>query len=1130
MPTSRKTDRKAPTKAAKKPRKKAPAKAKAKRKAAAGRSNAGGVRVVAIGASAGGLAPLEQLFDGMSNQTGLAFVVVQHLSPDFRSMMDELLARHSSMKIERVTKRVKLKPNTVYLNPPRNHLSIADGTLHLSEEKGDGISLPIDAFMASLAADAGDQAIGVILSGTGSDGTRGAAAIQAAGGKVIVQEPNSAKFESMPRSALDAQVANVTALPQEIGPLLHRLLSGDDFAPEPADDDLILDDPQREIIRLLQKRYGADFGYYKLSTVDRRIHRRAMMNDLSDISLYAKMLREQPEELESLYCDLLIGVTAFFRDPEAFKLLEEDVVPRICSKMSDERPIRVWVAGCASGEEAYSMAILLSEYARKNDVPLNAKVFASDIHFGSLEIAGRGEYPLENAHALPKELVERYFDRKDDKLRVRSELRSMVVFSSHNIIKDPPFTRIDLISCRNLLIYLNDIAQRKVLALFHFALHKEGTLFLGLSETTGELAQEFDTIDQKWRLFRKRRDVQLIESMRLLPVTSSLADAEVQEPAPANGAASAMVGSRRALMAAYDEVLRLYAPASLLTNREGHLLHVFGDAEKFIGVGQGAFSPRVVDIVKEPFNVIVGAALERARGTHGSDFHRDVMISVPDDTTEAEFVTVAIQRLPAGSVIAEHFLVSFTEKKRVQPVVQVELEYDGAEGEKKFFSQRIAELERDLRFTAESLQSTIEELETSNEELQATNEELMAANEEMQSTNEELHSVNEELYTVSAEHQRKIDELTELTADMDHLLRSTEVGTLFLDSELKIRRFTPPIARTFNLLDHDIGRPIDHVTSRFKHPGLKAELRKVLQGGEPHETSVDVEGSTFLMRMLPYVSESKKPEGAVVTLVDVTRLKNIERALEVRNEELARMYENLEQFTYIVSHDLRAPLRAVRNAAQWIEEDLGEAANEEIKGHVERLRAQTSRLGDMLKELLEYSRLGEDQSRIEEVDVQRLVEDVVAYLDHESEVKLVSNGELPTIELHRTPFQLVMQNLIDNAAKYSDKRQIEITVGVKQEKDCYRFSVADNGRGIMPEDQDKIFLPFRKLEHPDEKIGNGMGLALVKKAVAAHGGEISVASDPAKQRGTTFEFTWAKGEKKRSARAAIATTQSAAQN
>lgn len=857
-------------------------------------------RIVAIGASAGGLEALELFFDAMGADSGAAFVIVQHLSPDFPSVMDELLARHTSMRIRAAKAGLVVEPNVIYLRPARQTLIIQKGVLLLTQEDTKThLNFPIDAFLKSLAHDQGEKAIAVVLSGTGTDGTLGAAAIRDAGGVVLAQEPSSARFDSMPRALIERNLANASAPPRLLPRYVQRILNsqalpmGGEGEDEPS-----AVDPERRILQLLQRRCGTDFGYYKKSTVGRRIRRRAEMAHIQDLATYVAKLEREPDEIDHLSKDLLIGVTAFFRDPEAFSVLSEKVLPKTMASMSSRRQVRVWIPGCATGEEAYSIAILLSEYARKHHLDLNVKIFATDIYRPALEKAGRGSYDTTAVRAaLNAELVERYFEVNGEISQVKPHLRRLVVFSAHNLLKDPPFTRMDIVSCRNLLIYFDEVAQRMALMLFHFALDRSGILFLGPSETVSELSDEFGVVDQHWRIFRKVRDVRLRESLRVLPSTSMRGD----EAGPVGGeepslssafsvtGAARLVPQRRGLAKAYDAILDRFAPAGVLVTRDGTILHVFGDAHRYLTFKEGRFSPQITTAAVEELRHTISTGLERMRGRNTAPFARRVQCRLGREGEKIFKVTV--ERLDGTDWQDESFcLVTFAElaeAKRGGKAVKEKIE---SVGKIELYQERIRDLENELRVTEESLQTTIEEMETTNEELQATNEELMSANEELQSTNEELNSVNEELLTVSAEHQRKIDELVEVTMDMNHLLKSTDIGVIYLDRDLRVRRLTSAIAKTFNLLEQDIGRPIEHITARFHQPDLLDDIREVLRGAPPCEHEIIIGDQAFLLRVLPY-QFGGETAGVVIAMIDITARKHAENALRASETRLSTIVQ-----------------------------------------------------------------------------------------------------------------------------------------------------------------------------------------------------------------------------------------------
>ncbi len=572
-------------------------------------SSAPSFAVVGVGASAGGLEALEALFNNMPPDTGMAFVVIQHLSPDFKSLMDELLSRHTTIAIHRVEDGMVVEPNAIYLIPPKKEMIISGGRLLLSDKDPTvGFSLPIDTFFRSLAQDVGERAMGVILSGTGSDGSRGIRAIHEAGGLVVVQSEETAKFDGMPRSAIETGVADFIVAPGEIpGTLLRHIKHP--IHGKPLDKDTALSETGlTALYGLLRAECGIDFSFYKPNTVLRRIERRLQMNRSMDLEEYIEQLRNDPIELNLLYKDLLIGVTRFFRDPDLFRRLEHVVIPEVLSKVPSDEEIRVWIAGCATGEEPYSIAILLHEAIAHARRPLNVRVFATDVHRASLDFAGAGVYSDSALSEVSEERLKRFFVRHGNSYQVSQDLRKSIVFAPHNVIKDAPFTKLDLVSCRNLLIYFQPPAQRKALSLFHFGLKAGGTLVLGPSETPGEIADEFETVDSHWRIYRKRRDIRLPADLRM-PLTPL----SPQAPTIVSPARGGRQGAPDAsLIKAYDELLSAYVPASVLVNERREVVHAFAGAGKFLSVPDGRPSNDLLDMVDKDLRLAISGAMQRA--------------------------------------------------------------------------------------------------------------------------------------------------------------------------------------------------------------------------------------------------------------------------------------------------------------------------------------------------------------------------------------------------------------------------------------------------------------------------------------------------------------------------------------
>ncbi|XZE22330.1 chemotaxis protein CheB [Pirellulaceae bacterium SH449] len=812
--------------------------------------------VVGIGASAGGLEALERFFQSTPPDTGMAFIVVQHLSPDFKSLMGEVLSRWTDMPIRTAVDQMPIAPNTVFLMPSNTEMIISNGKLLLTaRERTEELRLPIDQFLRSLARDFGPRSVGIILSGTGSDGSRGIRDIHQAGGCVLVQSPSTAKFDGMPCSAIDTDVASAILPPDEMPFALLRHIN------HPKAEAAVESETRamEPLFHLLRNGYGIDFSYYKPSTVNRRTQHRMQLSKVPDLDEYFALVKNDRAELDALYRDLLVGVTSFFRDPQAFSILENRVFPDLLAKHGDLQEVRLWVAGCATGEEAYSMAILLDEALRKSGRRIQAKVFATDVHSKSIEFAAAGVYPADSLTSMSEQRKQQYFVPIKDQYRVTSELRNLVVFAQHNITKDAPFTHMDLISCRNLLIYLLPPAQNKALSLFHFGLKTGGVLMLGPSENVGELASEFESIDNHWKLYTKRRDVRLPTELRF-PVSSGTYTR--------NAATSSHRDSQTTDV--FLQTLETTLDSAVLVNSNREIVHSFGNSSEFLRWKSGTPSLDLLEMLQDELRMAVGAALHRATKEKSAVTLNNVRVL---QSREERFVNIIVTPIPATRRITAHTLIQFAEAANpIAPTKSLAKDLDINEAAQ----DHILGLEAELRFTRETLQATIEELETSNEELQATNEELLASNEELQSTNEELHSVNEELYTVNAEYQHKIEELTELTHDMNNLLSSTDVHTIFLDENLAIRRFTPKMADLFHLIDSDLGRSIHSFTHSIRCENLSHKLQEVLENRTQVEQEVESsEGDVFLMRILPYKGDPDQG-GVVLTLIDITKVRDAE--------------------------------------------------------------------------------------------------------------------------------------------------------------------------------------------------------------------------------------------------------------
>lgn len=834
--------------------------------------------VVGIGASAGGIKALKEFFSLMPSDSGMAFVVILHLSQTHESNLSGILQKETSMTVEQVRKTIKVEPNHVYVIPPAKHLEMVDGVIKLKEpQRIKGIRVPIDRFFRSLAEAYGTKAVSIILSGTGSDGTLGMKHIKGKDGFAIVQDPLDAEYDGMPRSAIETKIADIVLPVSEMPEKLlfvrdssekFRLTNDkeNDVAKEIKNIKLL-----RDVLTLLRVRTGHDFSNYKRPTLIRRIARHLQIHETDDLKVYLEILREKPDEILSLLKNLLINVTNFFRDKEAFNTLEEKVIPALFEGKTAEDTVRVWIAGCASGEEAYSMAILLQEYSATLPNPPKILVFASDVDDEAIAEAREGHFTETIVTDVSPERLRLFFIKDEDGYRIRKSIREMVLFAPHNILRDPPFSRLDLISCRNVLIYLNRETQEKVLQIFHFALRNNGYLFLGSSETADGQPNTYSAIDKKHRIYQSRPASTGWNSLPMPPVQGTWRAKIPELP----------MQTRQNLQSfgeLHHRLIEYYAPPSILVNGEGDILHLSESAGKFLHFVGGEPTNNILKVINPALLSDIRAALFAARQENKIVEAKNIRVIFNGDEKLINLIVRPVETPEAAALIMfEEATEELQNGKSVQSLINGD---EALESIVRQIENELLRTKNQLRTTIEQYETTVEELKASNEELQAINEELRSATEELETGKEELQSVNEELTTVNHELKEKVEEISRTNSDLQNLMQSTDIATIFLDRALNVKRFTPRTRELFNIIPSDIGRPLEHITHRLIQHNFQDDAAKVLQNLQTFEREVrSRDNRYYLARFSPYRTIEDKIDGVVLAFIDITERKTAEEIL-----------------------------------------------------------------------------------------------------------------------------------------------------------------------------------------------------------------------------------------------------------
>lgn len=1056
------------------------------------------LRVVAVGASAGGLAALERFFTALPPDPGAAFVVIQHLSPDYPSHMQELLARHTEMPVQVAQHNELLLPDRCYLIPPGKMLTQKDGRLVL-EARGDApLHQPIDQFFRSIAGFR-SRAAAVVLTGTGSDGSRGATSIGQLGGAVFVQDPSEAEFPGMPNSTLEAVQADLIGDPATLALGVYWWVRQPADAAAQGQGEKLTS--YQAILDHLSKASGIEFTLYKQGTILRRLERRMARRGVLDLVEYHSILLSDKDELPALLDDLLIGVTSFFRDQRVFEHLRADVIPTLVSKRLLEPEIRIWVAGCATGEEAYGLAMLLHEATSARNYHGRLRVFATDVHREALDTAATGVYALDELTSIPADLFDRYVSKTSSSTaRITPELRKIVVFAPHNVLADPAFTRIDLISCRNLLIYFDTKAQEEALSTFLNALNADGLLLLGSSEGLGSFHEDFATVDARMKLFRKIRGMSAIGKRQQLYVRK-----DVLPPFPMRRRAARPEATEfdARLVAVYDLIAEQCGVSGILLDEQCRLVHVFGEAARLLRIPSGRQSEDAIlllpSTMQETARTLVKRAL-LAKQVCRSEF-------TPPQATTAP-ASGALTATPFITRGAGNFVLLTAQLEAAAPPVMLPSHTIPVDLE-ECYKTRVAELEREITSIRENLQTTVDELQTTNEELQSSNEELQSANEELQSANEELQSVNEELHTVNSEYDQKNRMLADLIRDHDNLLHNTEVGIIFIDNEFRIRRFNSAATQLFRLIPRDTGRSLRDITSEI--PDVAAfydALGMVLTKGEQQEQTVELsDGASHLIRLTPYRTDTRSPEGVLITATDITRRRQLED--QVRH---GQRLEAIGRLAGGIAHDFNNLLCGIQGYAQLLEE---RTQNDEQLKPLRAIQEAATQAASLTANLLAFGRKGKVESRALDVHgvIRSAVNLAMTNLRPTVQLQLILNAAKSVVLGDSAQLQAMVLNLLINAKESMPEggtiTVVTDTVELDEESagalrppisaGAYlRLTIADEGSGFSADYLDHLFEPFYTTKGAR---GHGLGLPAVYGTVSEHSGGIALRTG---ERGTAF--------------------------
>lgn len=1044
--------------------------------------------IIAIGASAGGLEELNTFFDH-TPLDGIAYVIVQHLSPDFKSHIVELLSKHSKLLVKEAENKMLVKTNVVYLIPNNKYLTIKSGYLFLTaKDKGKGPNLTVNTFFNSLAADCGKKAIGVILSGLGSDGTEGILAIKDAGGMAIARNPETSSFSSMPFNAITTGVIDYVLEPQDMPQAIEDyILKQTELLAENEDDEKNV----TVILAYIKEHSPLDFADYKLPTILRRIKRRASFNNCSNLTKYLEFLKITPEEVEDLTKEFLISVTSFFRDKEAFASLQKNIIPKILESLNPDDELKFWVTGCATGEEAYSIAILIAEQLTGKFKNTIVKIFATDIDTAALLHAGKGIYKSNIKKAVSAQRLQNYFINDGDNYIVKPEIRKMVIFALHDLVKNPPYCNMHFISCRNLLIYMTPTLQKKVFLLLLFGLKMEGYLFLGTSENPLPIIQNLKVVDKKWKIFKNFESKRLVRFDAFsLPVLIDKKNHHLpllREDASTNMQANLADAINETLLSNLNILV-------ICIDENNNVIKYYGDATKFLL--QKNFKSNLTDLLPRPLAIAFNALSNKTLKTNKNYTTKGIIVK---QKLKKIKINLSVSPLIVKNSNEKLLLVTLSESKAPKQNSAENTTYD----EKIYLDQYTLNIEEENKNLKEKLNSTYLQLDASNENMQSFNEELLSANEEMQSTNEEMQSVNEELHTINADHQLKNKELLDLNDDLNNYFRSNINGQLFVNNDLLLMKYSPGTVKQINLLPSDIGRPLSNISTNIKFETILEDIKNVIKNGGVVTKEIETDNGKWYQSMtMPYIQQSTKlPTGAIITFNDITQIKKTQIDLDKKNERLLRINADLDNFVNVTSHDLLGPLGNIELSIGVM--NRVNNVDPKLNKYLDIINESVKKFRSLITDIATIAKVENDIASNQTVNLNELIDNVEWSLNDKinaSKATIVREFEVEEIKFSRKNMRSILYNLISNGIKFRGTETPIVKIKTYKDNGNIVLTIQDNGKGIPKKELNKIFKMYGRL---DDKIeGHGVGLCLIKKIIESAKGSILVESEPDK--GTTF--------------------------